>query len=228
MAALTSSAHRAHLAAGRFIRAVNYHNTPRSQREALGEELALYSKRFASITPAELDHFFATGEWPTEQPGFLPVFYEGYRTGYDVAAPVCEELGITAWFMVCTGFVDCPPREQEVFARSHDIGLVGEDLLDPGSRIALSWNEIAAMAQRHVVSPHTASHVGIADVHSAAEFEREIAEPKRKLDAVTGQSAPAFAWLGGTQWGMSERHDRAVREAGYRYLVSNTSIHRIA
>jgi hypothetical protein len=228
VAALTSSRHRADLAAGRFIRAVNYHNTPRSQREALREELTLYSKRFVPITLTELDHFFATGEWQVDQPGFLPVFYEGYRTGYDVAAPVCEELGITAWFMVCTGFVDCPPKEQEVFARSHEIGLVGEDLLDPGSRIALSWDEIAEMAQRHLVSAHTASHVGIAEVNSAADFDREIAEPKRKLDSVTGQSAPAFAWLWGTHWGMSERHDRAVREAGYRYLVSNTSIHRIA
>jgi hypothetical protein len=224
---LTSSGHSADLAAGRFVRAVNYHNTPRSQRAALREELSLYSKRFAAVTLAELDHFFATGEWQTDQPGFLPVFYEGYRTCHDVAAPVCEELGITGWFMVCTGFVDCPPKEQELFARSHHIGLVGEDLLDPGSRLALSWDEIAEMAQRHVVSPHTASHVGIADVSTPTDFEREVAEPKRKIDAVTGQSAPAFVWLSGTQWGMSERHDRAVRDAGYRYLFSNTSIHRI-
>jgi hypothetical protein len=228
VAALTSSGHRADLAGGRFVRAVNYHNTPRSQREALREELTLYLKRFAPISLAELDHFFRTGEWQTDQPGFLPVFYEGYRTCFDVAAPVCEELGIAGWFMVCTGFVDCPPPEQELFARSHDIGLVGEDLLAPGSRIALSWDEIAEMAARHVLSPHTASHVGIADVNSAEDFEREIVEPKRKLDAATGQSAPAFAWLWGTQWGMSERHDRAVREAGYRYLISNLSIHRIA
>jgi hypothetical protein len=225
---LSYSAHRDAITAGRFVRVVNYHSTPHSGRDALRDELALLAKRFANITFAELDEFFATGRWRTERPGFIPVFYEGYRTSADVAGPACDELGLAAWFPICTGFVDCPVAEQEIFARSHFIGLTAEDLAHPGERIALSWDEIAELSQRHLVTPHTASHYGIADVATDEEFEREIVEPKRHMDAVTGQSAPAFAWLHGTQWGMSERHDRAVRAAGYRYLVSNTMIHRIA
>ena len=92
----------------------------------------------------------------------------------------------------------------------------------------MTWDEVADLAQRHTVSPHTASHAGIADVRTSEEFEREVFEPKRKMDAVTGRSAAAFAWLHGTQFGMSADHDRALQDAGYRYLVSNTMIHRIA
>ncbi len=46
-------------------------------------------------------------------PVFYPVFYEGYRNSIEVAAEVCDELGLTGVF-VCTGFVDCPVAEQEV------------------------------------------------------------------------------------------------------------------
>lgn len=225
--ALTFTGHRSAVAQGHFIRVVNYHNTPWSRRDALREELSLYAQRFASLTLKDLDSFFATGTWPVDRPGFLPVFYEGYRNSAEVAASVCHELGLVGWFPVCTGFVDCPVDEQEAFARAHHIGLVAEDLQHSGERLAMTWDEIAQLSQRHVVTPHTASHEGIADVATDEEFEREVFEPKRKMDAVTGASAPAFVWLHGTQWGMSQRHDRALQAAGYRYLISNTMIHRI-
>lgn len=225
---LTLSAHRTTIAGGRFLRVVNYHCTPQSARAALRDELLGFSKRFDPVTLADLDEFFATGRWSSQRPGFVPVFYEGYRSCYDVAAPVCDELGLTAWFPVCTGFVDTPVAEQEVYARSHYIGLTKEDLAAAGERLALSWDEVGELSAHHVVTPHTASHAGIADVNTDDDFEREVFEPKRKMDAATGQSAPAFVWLHGTQWGMSERHDRALQEAGYRYQISNTMIHRIA
>lgn len=224
----TFASHRQAIAEGRFIRVVNYHNTPRSGADDLRTELAGFAKRFESITLADLDQFFETGSWRTDRPGFIPVFYEGYRNSAEVAAPICDELGISAWFPICTAFVDTPVAEQEVFARSHFIGLVPEDLERPGERIAMNWDEIAELSKRHVVTPHTAAHVGINDVASDADLEREVFEPKRRMDAVTGQSAPAFAWLHGSRWGMSGRHDRALQAAGYRYLISNTMIHRIA
>ncbi len=224
---LTFGAHRDAVRAGRFLRVVNYHNTPASGRDALRNELAGYARRFAPIGLPDLDEFYATGRWALDRPGFLPVFYEGYRNSFEVAAPICEELGITGWFMVCTGFVECPVPEQEAFARAHWIGVLPEHLALGGQRLAMTWAEVAQLSRQHVVAPHTASHHGIADVITEDDMEREIAEPKRKMDAVTGQSAPAFAWLLGSPWGASERHDRAIQRAGYRYHVSNTMIQRI-
>lgn len=219
-------AHQAAFARGRYVRLVNYHNTPASGRVALRAELAAYRDAFAPLDLDELDHFYATGSWSTPGPGFIPVFYEGYRSNYDVAAEICDELGITGWFAICTGFVDCPADEQEIFARSHRIGLVEEE--KTGGRIAMNWAEIAELSTRHVVYPHTAEHSGIADVVTDEDFFREIVEPKQKMDAVTGQSAPAFVWLLGTPWNHSPGHDRAIAAAGYRYLFSNTMIQRVA
>ena len=226
MTALSWPAHRELFAAGRYIRVVNYHNTPASGRLALGRQLAAYRKAFVPVDLAELDRFFETGSWSADEPGFLPVFYEGYRNSFDVAAPLCDDLGITGWFAVCTAFVDCPVGEQELFARSHWIGLVDEE--QTGERIAMSWAEIAELSARHVLYPHTASHQGITDVITDEDFRRQVVEPKQRMDAVTGQSAAAFAWLHGSPWGASRRHDDALRAAGYRYLFSNSMIHRIA
>ena len=222
---LTYGAHRDAIAAGRVLRVVNYHNTPRSGRDALRQELTAYAAAFDTVSLAELDGFFATGTWASDRPGFIPVFYEGYRNSYDVAGSVCDELGLHAWFAICTGFVECPPAEQELFARSHFIGLVAEER--GTDRLALTWDEIGELAQRHTVYPHTSSHAGIADVVTDDDFEREIAEPKRLMDAHTGQSSASFAWLHGTFYGGSPRHDAALREAGYRYLVSNTMVQEI-
>ena len=225
MSSLRWAAHRDLFAGGRYLRVVNYHNTPASGRLALRRELVGFAASFRSIDLAELDHFYATGSWNSDEPGFLPVFYEGYRNNVEVAAPVCEELGITGWFAICTGFVECPVAEQELFARSHWIELADEE--KNGNRLAMSWEEVATLSARHVVFPHTASHDGIADVVTEEDLHREVVEPKRRMDAVTGQSAAAFSWLFGSPWGCSPRHDQALRDAGYRYLFSNTMIARI-
>ena len=210
---------------GQLIRVVNYHNTPHSQADALERELLEYAEHFCSVSLEDLDLLFDTGEWHKSKPGFLPVFYEGYRNSATVAAPLCDKLGLTGWFPVATAFIDTPVEHQEVFARSHSIGLVEEEL--KGERIAMTWEEVRQLSERHVVTPHTASHAGLESVVDDADLEREVFEPKRRLDGVTGQSSPAFVWLHGTSYGRSQFHDDAVVAAGYRYQLSNTMIQRL-
>ena len=198
---------------GHYIRVVNYHSTPYSTAPALERELASYADQFSSVSVQDLDRFFDSGRWHKDKPGLLPVFYEGYRNSVDVAAPICEALGLTGWFPIATAFVDCPEDSQEAFARSHSITLAEEDTR--GGRIAMSWDEVADIATRHVVAPHTAHHEGYDTVFSAEDLRREVLEPKIKLEAVTGRPADAFAWLHGTSYGRSAMHDAAVRDAGY-------------
>ena len=213
------------LAAGHFIRVVNFHSTPTDSAADLERELIRYAELFSPVTLDDLDRYVDSGRWHHDRPGLIPVFYEGFRNGITVAAPLLDALGLTGWFAIPTGFIDCDTDHQEAFARSHWIRLADED--QHGGRIAMSWDEVAALSERHVIMAHTARHEGYETVHTAEDLEREVAEPKRRIDAVTGRPTPGFVWLHGTSWGNRELYDRAVREAGYRYVFSNTMIHRI-
>ncbi|WP_061016019.1 polysaccharide deacetylase family protein [Microbacterium sp. CCH5-D1] len=217
---------REQLSNGHFIRVVNYHSTPRGARAELEKELAGFARDYAPVTLEDLDRLFDTGTWHKDKPGLIPVFYEGYRNSISVAAPLCDEYGLTGWFPIATSFVDCDPEHQEAFARAHWISLVEEDTR--GGRIAMSWDEVAEVSKRHVVFPHTAHHEGFDTTLSDEDILREVVESKAQLEAVTGQEAPAFVWLHGSSYGQSPRHDQAVKDAGYRYQFANTMIHRVS
>ncbi|MGC5395221.1 polysaccharide deacetylase family protein [Streptomyces sp. DT20] len=217
---------RADLRAGQFLRVVNYHNTPLSWKDELVAELRGYAREFDSVTVADLEHFSGTGVWHKERPGLLPVFYEGYRDNYEVAAAACEEAGITGWFFVCTAFVDTPVEEQYDYALAHRIKLVPEN--PRAERIAMSWAEVAELHRRgHVVTPHTASHALARTVRTEADIEREVIEPKRRMDRATGGSALCTAWLEGTDWTGEPAADQALLDAGYRYVFGNTVVRRL-
>ncbi|MGQ7296238.1 hypothetical protein [Quadrisphaera sp. KR29] len=224
--------HREALAAGRVLRVVNYHNTPEEGRDGLRAELARYAEHWVGVGWQDLLGFFAAGAWPDERPRFAPVFYEGYANSASVAAPVCEELGLTGWFPVCTGFLDCPPAQQELFARSHFIAVAPGER--DGRRLAMTPQEAAALARRHVVLPHTSSHDGIAETAldpatGEDDAAREVAGPLRLLQEWTGgRAAPATAWMGGTPWGLHPGHDDAVLAAGHQLVISNTAVQRVA
>ncbi|MHC8419522.1 polysaccharide deacetylase family protein [Streptomyces sp. NB004] len=207
---------------GRFLRVVNYHNTPEADTEKVRAELRSLAERFDPVTLEDLDAFRATGEWHKSRPGIIPVFYEGYRNNAEVAAPLAEEAGLAGWFFICTAFLDVPVAEQFDYANAHNIDLVPEDR--EGDRLAMTWDQVADLSTRHVVTPHTASHASAASLETDEAIRYEVLEPKRRMDEVTGQDAACTAFLWGTPFGTNPRVDAAVREAGYRYQFSNTMV----
>ena len=123
--------HRAALAAGRFVRVVNYHNTPAGTADELERDLRRYLDRYDPVTPDDLETFFDTGRWPTGRPGFVAAFYDGYRNHVTVAASVCDRLGLRAWFLPPTALLDSPPQAQHAFAAEHDVDVIAEEQAQP-------------------------------------------------------------------------------------------------
>ncbi len=147
--------HRDALAAGAFVRVVNWHNTPAARRGELRAQLAAYLEHYDPLLPEDLDRFVETGRWHRDRPGFVPAFYDSYRNNVTVAAPVCEELGVTAWFYPPTALLEVEPEQQRAFALEHDVTVLDEE---PEPPWFMTWDDLARLAERHVVAAHTATH----------------------------------------------------------------------
>lgn len=218
--------HREAFAAGAHLRVVNWHNTPETGRARLHAELSAYREHYRPVVPEDLDRLFDTGRWGHDRPGVLIAFYDGYRNNATVAAPVCDELGLTAWFFPPTGFLDVPLAEQHAYAAAHDITLVPEERSQ--ERVAMTWDELADISRRHVVAAHTAHHATLASVLTEDDVEREVTGPVRRLTALTGRTPPTLAFLYGRPHEPDAPGWRAAVAAGVRYAMSNTALQRLA
>lgn len=212
--------------AGRLVRAVNYHNTPLGRAEEIEAKLRDYARRYESVTPTDIDDFARTGRWNTTRPAMMVAFYDGFHNAVTVGAQVCDALGLTAWFYPPTAFLDTPAEEQRDFAARNEIYIVPEER-DGSARLAMTWDELGTIAERHVVCGHTASHALEAQTRSPADVDREVVRSLQRIEQVTGRPAGAFAWLGGTPYDEKSPGCRAVRDAGVPFMMSGLLVQRL-
>lgn len=211
---------------GKVLRLVNWHNTAQSERGVLRAELAWYLHQYHPLLPSDLDRFTETGRWHLDRPGFIPVFYDSYLNHATVAAPVCDELGLTAWFFPITGILNVAPQDQAEYAQAHHFTILPEERAQ--TRVAMGWDDLAVIAKRHVIAAHTAHHAAAADIITPQDVEREITVPIRQIEDLTGVRPPAFAFLYGTPPDPATPAGAAVLASGVRYATTNTSYLRIA
>lgn len=210
--------HRAALAAGRFLRVVNYHSTPSGTEDQLERELRHHLTAYDPVTLDDLDAFLDTGRWPRARPGFVAAFYDGYRNHATVAGPVCDRLGLRAWFLPPTGFLAAPPGTQHAYAEAHDIGIVDEELAH--DRVAMTPAELAGLARNHEVLTHTDSHAALPEV--ARDPAAELDGARAALAAATGRPPDGVVLRLGAPYGPG------WPAPGHRWVVSNTAIQRLS
>jgi hypothetical protein len=207
--------------AGAVIRTVNFHLTPERRRAEYDRQFALYAQYFDPVTAEDLDRVMATGQWHKSKPGLILAFYNGYRNNFDVARPLLDRHGLVGWFFVVTGFVSA--ADQWSFAANHNITRGIDEA--PDGRIALSWDEIAALDGSHVVASHTRTH-------SRASVDREklweeAGGSQHDFMHQLGHRVRAIAWNGGAAYGEHPEADQAVDAAGFQFVVSNLRIQRL-
>jgi peptidoglycan/xylan/chitin deacetylase (PgdA/CDA1 family) len=215
-------------AAGRLLRVVNYHSTPARLAERLEAELADYAARYTPISATDLAAI-VDGRRPApdpDRPALVLAFFDGFANNVEVAAPLLDRLGLPAWFHPLTAFLDTPRDHQPGVAREHRIRVAPEEV-ERGERLAMTWDDVAGLARRHDVGAHTATHAAAASVTTAAELEREVRTPLRRIAEVTGRPPASVAWLGGTPFDPEHPGDRAAREAGVPFLVSGLGYERL-
>jgi peptidoglycan/xylan/chitin deacetylase (PgdA/CDA1 family) len=163
----------------------------------------------------------ATGQWHKSKRGLILAFYNGYRNNFDVARPLLDRHGLVGWFFVVTGFVNA--ADQWSFAADHHMTCGSDET--PGSRIALSWDEIATLDSSHVVASHTRTH-SRASVDRQRLWEETCGSQDDFMHRL-GHPVRTIAWNGGAAYGEYQEADRAVDAAGFQFVVSNLRIQRL-
>lgn len=209
-----------------YIRVVNYHNTNDRDAARLEAEVKYYSEHFVPVKIKDLDNFFETGSWPYDKPGLIPAIFEGYRSHYDIMRPILDKYNFVGWFYIPSFFSKIPDKEQYAFCKSHRLRTTGEYMY-PDGRIAMNGEEIKKLSEKHVICCHTGSHFEITPASSDEDMYREIVEAKKALEAYTEKPVDVFCWLAGEEYNYNTKSHQFLKEAGYKYVVSNLKIEKI-
>src|ERR671913_868262 len=201
--------------AGAVIRTVNFHLTPARRTMEYDRQFACYAAHFASVTANDLDYVTRTGQWKKPKPGLILAFYNGYRNNFEVARPLLEKHGLVGWFFVVTGLVNA--ADQRAFAVDHNITCQDDESAD--GRLALSWDEVAALDGPHVVASHTRSHSRACI--DPTRLEDEVGGSQEDFVRRLGHPVRAIAWKGGAAYGEYQAADQVVDAAGFQFVVSN-------
>ncbi len=209
-----------------YIRVVNYHNTDPVDAERFEREIASFAEHFTSVSIADIDRFFETRKWHKDKPGLIPAVFEGFRNNHDVMLPILEKYGFKAWYYIPSFFMDIPVKEQLRFTEHYDLTVYRPEVY-PDGRYAMNWDEVRAVAKNHEICCHTGNHFQIHRDTPDFDMYREIVVAKRVLEEQIGRPVDVFCWLYGEEYSYNTRAHKYLKEAGYRYVVSNLKMEKI-
>lgn len=212
-------------AAGRALRLMNYHSTPRAREAEYRRQIAALAPVHTPFRRADLEAWPGAAA-PSGRPWLMPVLFEGFRDNYEVILPLLEAAGFTGWFFVPSHFLNVPAAGQRSFARAHRLHYHRDEYT--GARIAMTWAEARdAVARGHVFACHSRTHAALTPDTPEDVLHAEIVLGKQEMEDGLGREVDIFCWLHGAEVGINPRADDMLREAGYRYLFSNFRLQRL-
>lgn len=128
------------------------------------------------------------------QPDVVITFDDGHISNLEIALPILQEFGMSAYFFVTTDFIE----SREFFCRPHQL----KEFTDAGM----------------VVGSHGVSHRFLADL-SVDESKRELSLSKERLQSWLDSEVLSISYPGGRY--TSSTMDLA-REIGYRQIFDST------
>lgn len=195
-----------------YVRALNYHDTPREFVSHFRRQLEWYRANFVDCNYQRLRGLISDGTWASSKPGILISFDDGLKSNYEVAAPLLEEFGFTGWFMIPVAFLDTSREEQNKFAVTNRIDHHGINSGD----LAMSWSDVRDLERRgHIITCHSMNHKRLSDSLNDAELHEEIVLAKDVLESRLGHTVSGFTWVGGEESSYSRRAFRFILQANY-------------
>ncbi len=194
-----------------FFRVLNYHATPAEWAAGFERQLAFYGDNFTPAAPGDIDRIIE-GNWNSAKPGLLMTFDDGYRSNYDIAAPLLEKHGFRGYFFVPQAFV----AESRSDA---DAAFASNGSNEPEPR--MTWTECADLEARgHRIGCHTRTHVRLSDRLTADQLADEITVAGRDIGERLGRQIDDFCWVGGEEWSYGASAYDEIRRAGYKRVFA--------
>jgi peptidoglycan/xylan/chitin deacetylase (PgdA/CDA1 family) len=203
-----------------YIRAVNYHDISPSDLTTFERHLKLFKTLFSPVSILDLERFFRDKSWSKDKPGLIISFDDGFRSHYSYIAPLLEKYGFTGWFLIPTDFIDVPANLQADYSKNHNICFkydYGKD------RLAMSWEEIKEIDQKHVVVSHTRSHLRLSEKTPEYILKTEIVGSKRILEEILQHEITCFGWVGGEVDSYSANAYKWIQKTGYKFSFMTKS-----
>lgn len=202
----------------KFIRAIYYHDTPRSAADNLELHFQFYSEHFAPVSYSDLADLVCNKAWKKPRPGLIVAFDDGLYSNLETALPILERYGFMGWFFLPTDFIGMDASISEDWALSHSIAPYGRN--DNG-RAALSWDEVRELDRRgHIIGCHTRTHQRMTSHLSLETIDDEVSVAKRRLEAELGHVVEAFCWVGGEPDTYNPLAFERIRSGGYHYCFT--------
>lgn len=144
---------------------------------------------------------------PAEHPCLSITFDDGYADNAEAAAPILDRLELSATFFLPTAALGVENRFP------WDAGM------SPPPRV-MSWEQAQELHRAGFgIGSHTATHARLSVVRGA-ELERELEEPRRRLELELGEAPLDLAYPFGGPADCDEVARSAARRAGYRSCFS--------
>jgi peptidoglycan/xylan/chitin deacetylase (PgdA/CDA1 family) len=135
-------------------------------------------------------------------------FDDGYRSVFELAAPILERLSLPGCVYVVTDYPATPERPMDWDGIDRWLGTEYEDELLP-----MSWDQVGQLADAGwEVGSHTTSHPHLSEVADDAELARELEGSRAELEERLRRPCRTLAYPYGDH---DERVIAAAARAGY-------------
>ncbi len=147
----------------------------------------LQDSGYHSISPSQLYDYLVFNKELPEKP-FMITFDDSRIEHFEIAAPVLEKHGFRGAFFIMT--------------------------ITYNKKNYMSTEQIAALAKAgHTVGLHSWDHTMVTKYAKAADWEKQVAAPKAKLEGFTGKAVEFFAYPNGVV-----NHESAEKMSEYMKL----------
>lgn len=187
----------------KYIRAVNYHGTPKKYQYNFEEQLIFFKQNYTAANLIDLENLL-NGKWEKEKPGIIISFDDGLKSNYDVAMPLLEKYGFIGWFFIPASLIgkgNCKPQDK---TSTKDCSY-------------MNWEDIIKLSSHHIIGCHTLTHCRFFSNTSEHKLKEEIINSKKLLEQKLNKRNDIFCWVGGEENTYTTKAAKYIREAGYKY-----------